>query len=397
MKKLLLYYNERVFVPSELLLNKDYGQVALVLGEIYSYDTEYLIFCKKVNPDLKTFSGKQVNQVRKIAQFLPDKIDFIKNIFGYLFLFNGAHKYDALVMFPFHPLSDYFFLKLFKVLNKKASVILKLDTNLNQVFEYQMTYKLHNKNFFKKLLGQANFLKKILKMSDLIMYETIEAGKVLANNFLGLSLEKKLLNVFNSVSEKQITSFDIKRKSYDFKMNQIVVSGRIGAPQKNIEMIFRANPNLKNNWKIYFVGPIEPGFENVINRYKKYISDFDDKFIFLGLISDKRRYYEILNTSKVLLLTSDWEGFPMVYSEALYFGLFILTTNVSGSAEATNKGHLGKVIECGNVHQLKTAIESICTQEDVLKKINPQIISYSSKYFIWESNLSNPVFHNLLD
>jgi glycosyltransferase involved in cell wall biosynthesis len=397
MKRLLLYYNERVFVPSELFLNKDFGQVALVLGEIYSYETEYLIFCKKINPDLITFSGKKVSQVRKIAQFLPDKIDFIKNIFGYLFLFNGANKYDALVMFPFHPLSDYFFLKLFKIFNKKANVIVKLDTNLNQVREYQMRYKLNKTNLVKKLLGQANFFKKILKMSDLIMYETIEAGKVLANNFLDLSLEKKLLNVYNGVSEKQVSSYGIIRKPYASRLNQIVVSGRIGAPQKNIEMIFKANPNLKNNWKIYFIGPIEAGFENVINIYKKDIPDFDDKFIFLGLISDKKKYYEILNNSKVLLLTSDFEGFPMVYSEALYFGLFIVTTNVSGSAEATNKGHLGKVIECGNVDQLKIAIESICMQEDELKKLTLDIVSYSKKHFIWESNLSNPVFHNLLE
>lgn len=397
MKNLLLYYNDLVFTPSELFLNKDFGQVPYVLGELYSYETEYLISCNKPNREFNYFYKKKVNQIKKIAQYLPNRLDFLKNIFVYLFLIINTNKYDALVLIPFYPFSDFFFFWLFKVLNPRARIIVKLDTNYNQVCQCQENYMMNKNNLVRRFLSQPNFYKQILKKADLIIYETIAAGGILENNFLGLSLKEKLLNVYNSVSEKQMSLLKIDRKVYADKRNQIVISGRIGSPEKNIEMVFRANPILKNDWRIVFVGPIEKGFDSIINDYRKKIMDFDDKFVFCGLISDKKEYFEILNNSKVLLLTSNKEGFPMVFSEALYFGLFIITTDVSGGIEATNNGRLGKLIQKGNADELKTCIESICSQDYNFEALVPEIINYSKTHFIWEKNLSHTVIKKLME
>ena len=63
---ILNYYNDLLFTPSELFLNKDFGQVATVLGRLHNKSVKHLICCNKPNNNFRIFEGNEVVQIKKI-------------------------------------------------------------------------------------------------------------------------------------------------------------------------------------------------------------------------------------------------------------------------------------------------------------------------------------------
>lgn len=393
--KLLLYYNDLVFQPSAIFLEKDFGQVPFVISTLYNYDLEYIISTNSINKDFISFKSKSVLQFEKQFKFLSAKIDFLKILKIYYHLYKNRNQYTALVFFPFVPLSDYIFLKLFKYFNKKSVIYLKLDANIDMINKLEFSYKNENRSVSKYFRTYFHY-KKLLENSDLISFETKEVGEKLKNNFLGCKgLSNKIINVFNGVSEKSILDFKINILEYDKKENIVLIIGRHGTIEKNTELVFKATQHLNTDWKFIFLGPVEDSFLEVINIYKNKVSNFDEKYIFKGLIANKKEYFNYLNKSKILLLTSNKEGFPMVFPEALYFTNYIITTDVSGSSEATRNNELGIIYKKNDYLELESHLKKLFDNPDILKEYIDDIRRYSRNYFVWEKSLGQSAFQKL--
>src|ERR1700754_2205279 len=145
---ILNYYNDLEFQPSELFLNKDFGQVATVLGTLHERGVTHLICCNEPNEALRTFAGNAVVQAKKWFRFLPSKLDFLKNIAVYHFLFRHRGAFSVLVIFPFWPPSDLSAAKLFRALNPGAKIIMKLDANLAHIERLQASYEIAPRSRF---------------------------------------------------------------------------------------------------------------------------------------------------------------------------------------------------------------------------------------------------------
>ena len=317
---ILNYYNDLLFTPSELFLNKDFGQVATVLGRLHNKSVKHLICCNKPNNNFRIFEGNEVVQIKKIFNFLPKKLDFIKNLFAYWFIVRNYKKFKVLVLFPFSPSSDFLLAKFFLAFNHDAKIIMKLDANLDNLNQLKNSYRL----FPNSRIRQHYYYRRLLEMSSLIMYETSKVGYLLHDkNFLNLSLCSKSINIFNGLSRVQLNKIDVNPVAPKMRENIIIFSGRLWAPEKNVELIFRADP-VPVGWVLKFIGSIDDSFQEIIDKYRSIDPHFDKKYIFLGEISDRKLYFEELSKGKVLLLCSNKEGFPMVYAEAHYFHLFIV-------------------------------------------------------------------------
>lgn len=389
---ILNYYNDLVFRPSELFLNKDFGQVATVLGALHKKRVRHLICCKELNNDLHSFSDAVVFQAKKRFQFLPEKLDFLKNLAAYQFLFQHKGHFSFLVMFPFCPPSDLLFTKLFLALNPGAKIIVKLDANLTYLEKLQASYIKYPQN----CLRQHYYYRRILDIADVVIYETIKAGKLLTSgNFLGMQQSEKFFNVFNGISRKQVATVLDKcpHKPTSSTDNVIIFSGRLGTPEKNVELIFKSDP-VPEGWKLKFVGKLDNSFAKVIERYREKDPRFDTKYEFTGEINDKRRYYNELSNAKILLLCSNKEGFPMVFSEAHYFGLYIVTTDVSGAYEATDGGRVGTIVPLNDPIKLRDALHAACANKN-LNTIIELGRDYGSSHFIWEESLQLPIFEKI--
>ena len=382
---ILNYYNDLLYQPSELFLSKDFGQVATVLGRLHGSSVQHLICCNTVNESLSTFAGNNVFQAKKSLRFLPSKVDFLKNIRGYLFLWRHRKKFSILVMLPFTPLSDLLMVRTFLALNPNAKIIIKLDANVDHLERLQQAYKSTRIGFWRQHVSY----RELLVRATTVIYETRNVGRLLKEkNFLELNSPQKFVNVYNGVSEQQMSDTAPPRKHSSERNNVIIFSGRLSAPQKNVELIFKSDP-VPPGWKIRFLGKVDETFRRVIEEYKQNDSRFDEKYEFLGELADKGEYYKAFSAGKILLLCSNWEGFPMVYSEAHYFGLYIVTTSVSGADEATDGGRLGTVVPPNDPGALKAALLSVCTHTDIDAAI-ALARGYGQQHFVWERSLRTP-------
>lgn len=384
-KKLILnYYNETVYEPSKQFLYKDFGQVACVLGEKYRLPVQFLISCKSRNEKFNEFDGHPVIQMKKKFSFLPTKLDFLKNIKTYFHLFTKRGEYSHLVFFPFTPPSDYVFLKLFKFFNPLAKTIIKLDANERQIRAYQLDHANSKFCYFK----QYFYYSKLLFLVDVVIYETEKVGHLLSQErFLGVPVAHKAIQVKNGLSLKNIEEYSIGKISVNEKSNLLIFSGRLWSSQKNVEMLFENDP-IPKGWKVVLIGPYGNKKLELLKKYESTIDDFKEKYLFIGEITDKLKYYDIMQRGKILVLTSLYEGYPNVYGEAILSKLYIVTSDVSGADDATCDGLHGVKFPVGDNEGFKDIIARVCYDEALNERIE---LSYSVGFnsYIWNYSLND--------
>jgi glycosyltransferase involved in cell wall biosynthesis len=86
-----------------------------------------------------------------------------------------------------------------------------------------------------------------------------------------------------------------------------------------------------------------------------------DRLLLPGFALDPWPY---LASADLFVLSSDYEGFPLVLAEAMHAGLRIVSTDCrSGPAEMTDNGRFGRLVPCGDVEALAQAIDAALKEE----------------------------------
>lgn len=152
------------------------------------------------------------------------------------------------------------------------------------------------------------------------------------------------------------------------KNNTIFLNvGRHDEEQKKLSRIIEACNKLKKEglkFKIIFVGD---GKNN--EEYKKMVKNYklEKHIIFLG---KKENPYPYFKVADCILLSSDYEGYPVVFTEAMVLNKPIITTNVSGSDNI--KGKYGFVIEKNTEQLYEKMKEFILNGYEIKKQFNPE-------------------------
>jgi len=175
------------------------------------------------------------------------------------------------------------------------------------------------------------------------------------------------------------------------KENVILTVGRIGTKQKNNEellSVFAQVSEKIGNWSLRLVGSIEPDFQNYISKYFFDNPHLKDRVIFTGPITDKKKLYNEYSIAKIFALTSNAEGFPNVYAEALFHGCMFVTSDVDAADDMTNCGELGVKYPLGDVEALSSALVETCGKADKqgMQRHIPKALAYAGRYFDWERN-----------
>lgn len=110
--------------------------------------------------------------------------------------------------------------------------------------------------------------------------------------------------------------------------------GRQEESQKRLYRIIEAAEKLKElgtEFKIIFIGD---GTDS--NNYKKRVQELDleEEIIFLGR---KKNPFPYVKKSDCVLLTSEYEGSPVVFTETMILNKSIITTDVAGSEQIEGK------------------------------------------------------------
>lgn len=157
---------------------------------------------------------------------------------------------------------------------------------------------------------------------------------------------------FNDQELKNNDHHKIKGKEYNIHLLNV---GRL-VKQKNQALLLEAFSKLSSNYTLSIVG--EGALQEDLIVLSKKLG-IEDRVAFHGYQANVAGFYK---SADAFVLSSDFEGFPNVLVEALYYGCQVISTDCpTGPAEILNNGEYGQLVPCGDAKNLALAIQDSTT------------------------------------
>lgn len=305
-------------------------------AEVRAHETASLKF---INRPLST----------KPRQRIPVNLRYLKE---------HARDIDILMCFHFRPETIINVLA-YKRFNPRGKVYIKLDTISGREFD------LSRFGFIQRWLRKIIY-RKVIRITDVISVETTSAkDNILATAKDFDYLAPKLALVPNPFDEDEFRKQGLKVKTFNEKENIIITVGRLGTHQKNTELLLDAVGSIDlKGWKCCLIGPGTPEIKEMARK--------TPGVEMIGVINDKEKLWGWYNKAKVFVLTSRFESYGLVLSEAARFADYIISTDV-GAAKDIMKDHRGMIIADGDVKGLTNALSRIIEGEEDISRITPYI------------------------
>lgn len=336
-------------------LVKDVGQIPYVLGRTSDINTA-IVECKV---DEKGFNMEYVEELNLIH--IP-YLFHNNSLSGLAYLLKHASKIDWLSLHHAGRRSLYW-TKIYKKLNPKGKVYLKLDLDFRSCEMYDKDEK------ERELFHQNTQIVDLLTVETKAVKDRIQKYSAKPIEILGNGFCKPDFEVYRSQ-----------------KQNAFISVGRLGTEQKATDVLLNAfaQSSSAHDWDLYLVGSVEPEFQTFISEYFVKYPELKSRVHLLGSINDRQKLYDLYCKSKVFLLPSRWESFALVGGEALYCGCKIIASdNVPSAPEFTNNGLYGDIFRTDDVDALSSSIIK-ATQDTYSKKEIDEIVAYSQEKFSWE-------------
>lgn len=212
----------------------------------------------------------------------------------------------------------------------------------------------------------------------------IFVSKAACDSFIHLYPEskEKVMYCNNLISYQKILQLAEEKIEYAKKEYTFVNIGRHDELQKKLSRIIEASKKLKQEgleFKVLFIGegPDTKMYKEMVTK-----EGLIDTIEFLGA---KQNPYPYMKLADSVLLSSDYEGYPVVFLEAFVLNKPILTTDISDAKEDI-QGKYGVVVEKEAIQleqQMKKWIQegyTICETFDP-EKYNQEIIEKLEKIF----------------
>lgn len=186
----------------------------------------------------------------------------------------------------------------------------------------------------------------------------------------------------NIINNQQI--IELSDKEIELKKEEITTFlnvGRHDERQKRLSKIIEVAKKLKQEnykFKILFVGDGQD-----TEKYKEMVNahDLEKQIIFLGRKQNPYPYFKI---SDCVILTSDYEGYPVVFLESMILNKPIITTKVSDYEEIEGKYGYTTTKEIDDIYEkMKLFLEKgfEITEKFDAEKYNEQIIQKLEELF----------------
>jgi glycosyltransferase involved in cell wall biosynthesis len=354
-------------------LIKDPGQIPYFMSKMHGYDASVVTYKISENYFHKDGEVKGLN-----LEFInySGRVWFIE-IGVIKYLFKQAKKIDV---FNLYHLSKYTLVYgiLYKILNSKGFLYIKLDA-YNEVLKKDSKYSKNTfKNFFLKILER-----KIIKKANLFSVENREGEKIFKQKFVEAA--NKTIYLPNGVNDHFLEENFKKKRAYSEKDNIILTTGRIGIKVKNHEMILRSIAKIDmKNWKLYFVGPIDPSFMNYFEELANAFPNLKKVVFFTGEVSDRKQLYNWYDRAKIFCMTSPFESFGISIIEAMYFGNYVIgTEGISTINDLTNNGLHGAIVKLNDDDQLAKILEKLINNEMLISSKQDLIERHIQENFLW--------------
>ena len=338
----------------EELVKKDY-EITLVL------EKKEGIFLDTLNPKIKvieyTPSSNKIMPIRKI-------INMCKQL---KFKLKYKNKFDFAAAYATYSLSNGF---VAKTAAQNSALWVHLDyltQNENDEEKTKAYYKELKCEEFKQIV----FVSKEARNNFLKLFPHCKEKAIYCNNLID---GKKIIEKSEENLEEDLVAEQKDRVTF-------LNVGRHDERQKRLTKLIEAAEMLKNDglkFQILFVGDGQDS-----NLYRKMVEDkkLEDCVIFLG---KKKNPYPYYKASDCVILTSDYEGYPVVFLESMILKTPIITTNVSDYEQIEGRYGIVTTKEVSDIYNaMKNFIQNgfELKEEFDYQKYNEEILQNLEKIF----------------
>lgn len=257
----------------------------------------------------------------------------------------------------------------------KIIYCLHLSPNYSDYWgENNLSYRI--KNLFIKICTGMN----ILDYSELCQYKISDRYVLLSETFITEFIHRmkikdgsKIRCICNPLSFPEYSS---NRK----RLKQVLIISRMDERQKNITTALRMWKEIENrghkDWHLVMGGYGDD--EKMILDYAKSLGI--ERMRFIGKITDPRNLYL---ESAIFLMTSNYEGFGMVLTEAIQFGCVPLAFDTyTALHDILEDGYNGYIIPCKDEKTYVDKLESLMLNPNLIKKLSINAMKSSKKFSI---------------
>ena len=195
----------------------------------------------------------------------------------------------------------------------------------------------------------------LANLPNLSILKCCDAHFVLSNSIANetsdvIGSNKNIYVLKNPVFDKNVD----KIKLNDNGVLDLIYIGRLNYNQKRVDIILKALSLFKhNNWKLRIIGNEEDK-----DYYKElaYILNIEENIEWIDWCKNP---WEFIEQATALILSSDFEGTPMVLVEALSRGLPVISSNYKGVEDIIIHNENGLIFERGNYESLYKLLNDI--------------------------------------
>lgn len=279
------------------------------------------------------------------------------------------------------------FIKYFVKINMTYDLGVSFCEGLNSVIIIQ-----NAKNFIKKIgwihidfnLHKANIsnekISKYYKKFDKIVFVSQDSMKAFKRNFNKIS-DDKFLVIYNPIDFSSIMRIS-ETISFDKNKFTFISVGRFNKQKRFDKVIEIANKCCQEKIDIQFFIVGEGELEK---EYRKKIAKYNlENYVFL--FPFQKNVVSWIKKADVFLMTSDYEGLPVVICEAMILEKPIVSTNITGPKELLEYGKYG-ILSSTDTNEIFEKVKEIYF-DSVKRKYYQNILKMNKSRFIFKDNIS---------
>ncbi|GEM87300.1 glycosyltransferase family 4 protein [Meiothermus granaticius] len=165
---------------------------------------------------------------------------------------------------------------------------------------------------------------------------------------------------------------------------QIIMVARF-APPKAYGLLIRTVAGLEIPFKLLLVGegPLEQEAKNLVLQL-----GLSDRVHFLGTRAD---IPQLLAQSHIMVLSTNWEGLPIILLEGMRAGLPIVATDVGGNREVIRDGETGLLVPAGSIEALRSALHKLIVSPPLREAMGKAGRLRYEKHFMLERQMQKTI------